>query len=86
MYRLATCFWVSLRTLSPQGLSIAPEYWLVRYNKVMVFMEREHYKTSTADLPSVNKIQMRRLSRISRKWMEVKGRSCVSYMTMLLGY
>ena len=24
MYRLATCFWVSLRTLSPQGLSIAP--------------------------------------------------------------
>ena len=26
MYRLATCFWVSLRTLSPQGLSIAPKY------------------------------------------------------------
>ena len=25
MYRLATCFWVSLRTLSPQGLSIAPK-------------------------------------------------------------
>ena len=25
MYRLATCFWVSLRTLSPQGLSIAPD-------------------------------------------------------------
>ena len=24
MYRLATCFWVSLRTLSPQGLSVAP--------------------------------------------------------------
>ena len=25
MYRLATCFWVCLRTLSPQGLSIAPK-------------------------------------------------------------
>ena len=25
MYCLATCFWVSLRTLSPQGLSIAPD-------------------------------------------------------------
>ena len=24
MYRLATCFWVNPRTLSPQGLSIAP--------------------------------------------------------------
>lgn len=48
-------------------------------------MEREHYKTSKAYLPSVNKIQMRRLSRICRKWVEVKGRSCVSYTTMLLG-
>ena len=47
-------------------------------------MEREHYKTSKAYLPSVNKIQMRRLSRICRKGMEVKGRSCVSYTTMLL--
>ena len=24
MYRLATCFWVSIRTVSPQGLSAAP--------------------------------------------------------------
>ena len=26
MYRLATCFWVSIRTASPQGLSVAPFY------------------------------------------------------------
>lgn len=38
------------------------ECWLVRHIKVMVFMEREHCKTSKAYLPSVNNIQMRRLS------------------------
>ena len=61
------------------------ECWLVRHDEVMAFMERKHYKTSKAYLPSVDKMQMRRLSRICRKWMEVKGRSCVSYTTMLLG-
>lgn len=33
-----------------------------RYNEVMALMEREHCKTSKAYLPSVNNIQMRRLS------------------------
>ena len=40
MYRLATCFWVSLRTLSPQGLSIAPKF--VR-NKTFEFIFRLHH-------------------------------------------
>ena len=35
MYRLATCFWVSLRTLSPQGLSIAPKNVKIADNSIV---------------------------------------------------
>ena len=35
--------------------------------------------------PSVKNIIERCLNRASKKWMEVKDRSCVSYMTILLG-
>lgn len=38
------------------------ECWLVRYNEVLAFMEREHRKPLKYFLPSVNNIQMRRLS------------------------
>ena len=44
MYRLATCFWVSLRTLSPQGLSIAPVY--LRRNDRSRHRKRRTYATN----------------------------------------
>ena len=38
MYRLATCFWVSLRTLSPQGLSIAPNFLNLTFTDGLLFV------------------------------------------------
>lgn len=53
--------------------------WLVRYNEVMEFMEREHRKPLKYYLPSVKNKQMRCLNGANRRLMGVNGRSCVSY-------